>query len=275
MPDHPGRWRIALKAVEWSPLLRTLAKPVVVRLKDGTRLVVDGSSQTGRIAYATGEYEPRTTAIIKQRVLPGATVVDVGANIGFFSIVAARAAGPSGRVLAFEPVTGTRAALEQNVALNGLTNVVIRSQALAAETGVATFYRGPAEDTGLASLRALATGGTLHIQTCRFDDIYDHVSPVALVKIDVEGAELGVLQGMRATLARYMPDIVLEVTDTYLRALGASAAQLIDFLHALGYRIWLIPEDGPLRPIAGESDLEACPEQFNAFCSRDQAVVAL
>ena len=133
-PEHPGRWRLAQLAVRWAPMLKGLPRPVIIRVKDGFKLLVDGSSQTGRIAYATGSYEPATTAALKSRLRSGETAVDVGANIGYFSLVAARAVGAGGRVVAFEPVAEVRQALAENVRING-ASVEIRDEALADTTG--------------------------------------------------------------------------------------------------------------------------------------------
>jgi len=266
-PPHPGQWRMARLAVQWSPLLKTAPRPRVVRVRDGFRLLVDGTSQTGRIAYATGRYEPRTTQIIQARVQPGDVVVDVGANIGYFSIVAARAAGPSGRVVAFEPVESVRRQLARNLQLNDLEHVEIRSEALSDRTADATFYQGPDRDTGLGSLRPLEQGHQVTVHQVRFDDIWDPSRRVSLVKIDVEGAELRVLQGMADCLTRDRPDIIVEVTDQFLRALGASASDLLGFLTACGYRMYQIPDEGPLAEITTSAALAQAGFQFNALCS--------
>ena len=266
-PPHPGQWRLAHLAVQWAPLLKTARRPRIVRLREGFRLLVDGKSQTGRIAYATGGYEPRTTKIMQALVHPGDTVIDVGANIGYFSIVAARAAGKIGRVLAFEPVPDVRQSLIANLRLNHLEHVSVRSEALSAASGEATFYLGPQQDTGLGSLRALAEGREMRVQQMRFDDLWDRQTRVALVKIDVEGAEHQVLQGMTDCLAGDRPDILLEVTDEYLRGLGSSAQTLFAFLTSRGYSMYEIPDEGPLIPVRTTADLAKCPSQFNALCT--------
>lgn len=267
VPPHPGHWRLAHLAVRWAPLLKTSKRSRVVRLREGFKLLVDGTSQTGRIAYATGDYEPRVTRIMQALVRPGDTVVDVGANIGYFSIVAARAAGPTGHVLAFEPVPRVRQSLQANLRLNDLPNVSVHSEALSAASGEATFYLGPQLDTGLGSLRALADGEEIRIRQVRFDDLWDGSRRVALVKIDVEGAELLVLEGMAECLARDRPEILLEVTDQYLRGLGSSAEALFTFLTSRGYSFYEIPDNGPLIPVSTLLDLARCPSQFNALCS--------
>jgi len=239
----------------------------VIRVREGFLLRVDGDSQTGRIAYATGSYEPRTTAVMKALLHRGDTVIDVGANIGYFSIVAARAVGPTGRVVAFEPVPAVRQALIANLTLNHLDHVTIRHEALSQNCGSVVFHLGPTRDTGLGSLRALPGGHTLEVEQARFDDIWDRESRISLVKIDVEGAELLALQGMIACLKRDRPNLILEVTDEYLRGLGSSATALLEFLVSLSYNVFRLPESGPIQPIADGGDLSTCPTQFNVLCS--------
>jgi len=264
-PEHPGRWRLALLAVKWAPLL-TGAGTRIVRVKDGFRLNVDGASQTGRIAYALGEYEAETADRIRASLRQGDVMIDVGANIGYFTLVGAKTVGAAGRVVAFEPVPQVREQLAENVRLNGASNVEIRSDALSDVSGAVTFYLGPNSNTGLGSLRALTDGQTIEVNRVRFDDWWQPIAKVALVKIDVEGAELAVLRGMERCLARDRPDIVVEVTDAFLRALGDSAAGLFDFITSHGYRFFAIEEHG-LREFTSTEQVTHYESQFNAFCS--------
>jgi FkbM family methyltransferase len=244
-----------------------VTRPRIIRLHEGFRLIVDGTSHTGRMAYATGGYEVRTTQIVRRLVKNGDTVVDVGANIGYFSIVAARAAGDGGRVVAFEPVAPVRQSLLANLRLNDITQVTVQSEALSSTSGETTFYLGPEQDTGLGSLRALQNSTSIPVRQIRFDDWWDRRTRVALVKIDVEGAELRVLEGMAECLARDQPDIIVEVTDRFLRSLGASAERLTAFLLKFGYNVYAISDNGPMVPIRHVDDLSRCPSQFNAVCT--------
>jgi FkbM family methyltransferase len=267
MPAHPGDWRIANLAVTLAPELSRRRRPVTFRLKDGIRLTTDGTSQTGRIAYATGVYEPAVATLIRQRLRAGDTFIDVGANIGYFSLVAARAVGPNGKVLAFEPSPEVRRTLAENLRLNEAGNVVVRTEALGPAHREVTFFTGPADDTGLGSLRRLEKGREIRVQQVPFDAIATGVARVSMVKIDVEGGETGVLEGMAATLSAQRPEIIVEVTDEFLRALGSSARQLLALLRGHGYRVWRLDDNGALKAIDSEADLDRCPAQFNAFCS--------
>ncbi len=272
-PDHPGRWRLVRYAVRLSSLLRRVPGARVITVRDGFRLRVDGSSQSARIVYVTGDYERDTVRVMRARLGPGDTMIDVGANIGYFTVSAARAVGPTGRVVAFEPAAATRQLLADNLRLNGLTNVTIRDEALAAARGEVPLYLGPQDDSGLASLRPLAGSSSTVVQQVPFDEIWNPADRVALVKIDVEGAELATLTGMSALLARDRPDIIVEVTDRYLRALGASAAALFEFLTVRDYDAVRIGGD-ELWPLRTLDDLAACPAQFNALFSARRAAAS-
>lgn len=272
-PDHPGRWRLIDPAVRLAPALKAVTSPMVIRLRDGTRMEIDGSSQTGRMLYATGEYESETSRLIRSLLNPGDTMIDVGANIGYFSILGARCVGPSGGVLAFEPVPPVRERLQRNIKLNGLDNVTIHAEALSDRSGVIQLFTGPQNDTGLASLRPLPDSTTIHVTQSRLDDLWDPAAPIALVKIDVEGAELTALRGMRACLERYRPHVIVEITDEYLRAMGESASALVVYLLERGYSMYQITHRR-LDPIAGPEDLGRCPGQFNALFTTDTDLAA-
>src|SRR5262249_11250838 len=150
-----------------------------------------------------------------------------------------------------------------NVALNRAANVVVRGEALADAPGEATFFLGPQNHRGTSSLRALpANSGEIRVRKARLDDLLPLGTRVHLVKIDVEGAEYLVLRGMEACLRRDQPDLIVEVTDEYLRGLGHSAEGLCEFLFGLGYRMYIIDHPG-LRPVAAARDIP--PGQYNAL----------
>jgi FkbM family methyltransferase len=266
VPDHPGRWRLIEPAVALAPALRALTQPIVIKVRDGFRLQIDGSSQTGRILYATGEYESETSRLVQRLLSPGQTMIDVGANIGYFTVVGARAVGPKGHVVAFEPVAAVREQLLRNVRLNHLANVTVREEALSARSGATVFFT-PEHDTGMATLRPLPTSAQVNVVQARLDDLWDSAQPIALIKIDVEGAEMAALEGMSECLYRHSPDLIVEVTDGYLRALGSSAALLAQFLTDRGYSMYWIDHDR-LVPIPGLADLAGCPTQFNALFTK-------
>jgi FkbM family methyltransferase len=216
----------------------------------------------GRHVFVTGEYEPATTSLVKALLRSGDTFVDVGANVGYFALLAAQRIGPTGRVVAFEPVPLTRDQFTKNVQLNGFGNLMIRDEALSERPGEVEFFVGPTDHRGTSSLRPLdASSEKIRVRTARFDDL-GLDGPARVIKIDVEGAELLALHGMAETLRRDHPDLIVEVTDSFLRTMGHSAVALGEFLLGLGYRMYVIDHPGLVPVDPNRADL---PGQFNAL----------
>jgi FkbM family methyltransferase len=169
-------------------------------------------------------------------------------------------------VVAFEPVPAVRDRLEANVRLNRLTNVSVRSEAVSDAPGEAAIFVGPASHRGISSFRPVSgSPATVHVTTARLDDLPVARGPVRLVKLDVEGAEYLALCGMRGLLEAVGPDLIVEVSDGFLRELGRSARELCDLLAGLGYRMYVIEWDH-LVPVDGWND--RLPDQFNALFTR-------
>lgn len=146
-----------------------------------------------------GRWEWESCQLLRHVVRPGMTVVDVGANVGLYTRLFSRLVTPSGRVVAFEPDPGTFALLKRNTA--GLGNVEVVEAAVSNASGRAVLYRNRWSDT-LNSLRPGPDHDeTMEVKTVRLDDFFSGKPPPAVIKIDVEGAEPLVLQGMGKCLA--------------------------------------------------------------------------
>jgi FkbM family methyltransferase len=187
-----------------------------------------------------GTYEREQTRLFERHVRPGATVLDVGAHVGYYTLVSAVLAGPSGRVHAFEPNPRNAEFLRRHVRINRLDTVRVEQAAVSDRAGTARFDFGTGSGTG-----HLADAGALEVRTLRLDDYCaEHALAPAAIKIDVEGAEMSVLHGARETLARHRPVLFLSTHGAEVHA--ASLA----FLRGLGYRV---------APILG-GDVEATTE---------------
>lgn len=262
-PWEMGRWRLILQALPLTRSLMTQKQFRTVRTRHGFRLRVNQGDWLGGHVFLTGDYEPPTAALILKLLKPGDMFVDVGANIGFFTVLGSRAVGPTGRVLAFEPLAAARAELERNIRLNQCRNVVVHDEAVSDRESTNDYYAGPEDHQGISSLRSLSNASAVgQVQTIRLDDRIptDHV--VTLVKIDVEGAEYRVLDGFTERLILDRPDLIIEVTDAYLRELGNSSRTLRARLTSLGYQMYLIDED---RLIPVDTDSPEPAAQYNAF----------
>lgn len=187
---------------------------------------------------------------------PGDTFLDIGANIGYFSLYAAKLVGAGGKVIAVEP---SRRALEKlliNLRLNSAENVLILSVAAGDQTERAVLNLACANNIGASSLRAaLQSVSTETVAVIRLDDV---IVPMAslpdLIKIDIEGSELNALRGMEEILKTAQPFVLVELTDTFLHDSGHSALQLVSYMDGLGFRCYELSLQPKLtaRLISGE-----------------------
>jgi FkbM family methyltransferase len=162
------------------------------------------------LAWTTGKVEPEVQRALRRLVPPGSTFLDIGASIGFFTVLGARLAGPTGRVVAFEPNVGAAAAIRANADLNGLENVSIVEQALSDRVGEG-FLDGRAAAT--AALVDELTPTAVRVPTITLDTFLAEHPELApdVVKIDVEGHEAAVLRGMSETLKTVRPVVIVEM----------------------------------------------------------------
>jgi FkbM family methyltransferase len=226
---------------------RWAAPPFVARLgtsAGGARFACELRESIAREACLTGSYEPPVTDLLRHYLGPGGTMVDAGANWGYFTLVAASLVGPSGHVLAIEPDPRAFARLARNIGMNGFPMVQAWHGAVAARSGRAmlTGYSDASDNQGLSRLDAegAASGPRFETVTAALDDLVED-QPRDLVKVDVEGAELDVLEGMTRGLAagRYRA-LIIELHPALLESRGESAEACVRRLQAFGYRGWTI-----------------------------------
>jgi FkbM family methyltransferase len=209
----------------------------------GSKMVLDARDTTITPWLKQGIWEPLETKLFEGEIGPGDIVVDVGANVGYYTLLAARSVGPTGKVYAFEPDPEAFALLEENVRLNGLTNVVTIRKALASEAGTMTLFRNPANrgDHRLYDPDGGRNGILVEVTT--LDAELGDVRGIALVKIDTQGAECSILDGARQLLARERGmGIIMEYTPKYLRALGADPEGCLRELEGFGFVFYDILE---------------------------------
>jgi FkbM family methyltransferase len=178
--------------------LRLMPAESVVRIRSGELRGwrwIAGSSTNG---CWLGTYEQHMQRLFRERTRPGATVFDVGANVGFFTLLASKLAGDSGRVYAFEPLPRNVDLLERHIRLNELANVHVAAIAIAATSGEAHFRMAQH-----ASMGGLNESGDLRVITASLDDLIasGRVARPDFIKMDIEGAESDALRGAKHLLA--------------------------------------------------------------------------
>jgi FkbM family methyltransferase len=195
-----------------------------------------------------GSYELHKQLQVARAIVPGMTVYDIGANVGFYSLLASVLVGPSGKVHAFEPVPRNFDILRQHLRINGAQNVVANRLAIASSSGFRSFSTG-----GDYCMGHLADHGQFQVQTSTLDSYIGDTEPQppAIVKIDVEGAEVEVLEGAHQFLLKRHPIVflathgqvahreccrLLESAGYSLKSLDARPVDLTDELVALPRR---------------------------------------
>jgi FkbM family methyltransferase len=232
---HRGRGIVAR-------LLHRCLGPVVLRTPEGPRMRLRLTSEQDLSVIRRGGTGEQTVRAEIDRLAPGDAFIDVGANIGWYSVLAARQVGPAGRVYAFEPSPREFRLLLDNLALNGATNVLAYSLALGGRCGEAVLSLEPAH-TGMNRLVEGGADGKTRaaVPVCRGEAVLAHLRTerraIALLKVDCEGAEYGVLEGFASLLEESLVRrVAVEVTPDFLARFGHTRDDLYGLMDRLGYR---------------------------------------
>jgi FkbM family methyltransferase len=213
--------------------------PVSVRLKSGRRMYVDLRSGVSRGIFAKGEFDPKVFEPLRAVLQPGDTFLDVGANVGFYTMLALDAVGPSGVVHAFEMDERPRRCLRKTIAHEQLRNLTLHEFAVGNRDG--TIGVAMHEDSGNSGVTE--TGGQRQIAMRKLDTWWREsgTKSIQAIKMDIEGAELPALQGAEQMLRAKRPLLVCEADEELQARFGYANRQLHDFLIAMGYRIEPLP----------------------------------
>ena len=197
---------------------------------------------------------------------PGDVLYDVGANIGWYTVLGARRVGPTGRVIAFEPGVENAAHVVGNAAINRLSNVTVIAAAVSDQDGWATFLEkgslqsrlDKADDDAQAKRHAARKHRfhrTVSVPVLTLDRWIAETgqAPPSVIKIDIEGGEIGALRGMEATLAAAGPTLIIE--------LHATRDAVLDLLDGFGYEHEAIDSDGPTRQAPWNAHVLARPRR--------------
>lgn len=210
------------------------------KLRRGFLMQLDMEDADQRRMYFYGDYDERREADLITRVLnPGEVFWDVGANIGYFTLLAARSLKNTGQVVAFEPGQAAFSRLLANISLNPFTNIATYQIALADREGEGVLYCQPRIADGRANLFRPGSGQREgeRVAVATLDGWRERHRLVCpdFIKMDVEGAELAVLQGAQKTLTCSTPMLLVEMKEAILRDLGLERRAFQEFLKRWGY----------------------------------------
>lgn len=222
---------------------------------------------TGALIYYQSESEPLTNRFIKSFLQPGMSFWDIGAHIGEHTLLAARAVGNAGEIHAFEPSPDISSLLSSNVRLNGMDNVIVNQMAVTNSIKETTFqvFDEPAiscltPDAGVDASRSAIR--QIHVSCTSLDEYSKDKRLPNLIKIDVEGAELSVLDGMVSLLSRETecaPTLIFEYCRTNTERFGYQPKRLTTLLNAHGFVLYCLSKRG-LVPLDIETESDHYPE---------------
>lgn len=223
----------------------------------GLRLVLDGGDEGVAPALLThGVFEPVETRTFLSLLQPGMTVLDIGANVGYYSLLAARAVGAAGAVHAFEPEPRNLSYLKRNIKQNSCASVCVVPKALGDCPGRLRLFRDARNfgNPSLAEQNVVDPDGFVEVETVTLDD-YWRSEPLSrraihLIKMDVQGAEGRVLSGADELLKTHHPILLIEFWPKGLRNMETNPEDLLKTLESAGYRFHVL------------ADHEASPKGF-------------
>jgi FkbM family methyltransferase len=225
---------------------RTRPQNVVARTQFGYEMYCGTEDIIQRYIYLFGAWEPHLSAWIQDRLRPGDTFVDVGANVGYYTLLAASCVGPQGHTVAIEASPSIFGLLSDNVQRNEI-GARVRSVNVAAsdEAGTVTVYRGPNDNIGLTTTvphEDFNIEATIPAMSLRDILTDEEMSSARLIKIDVEGLEGPVVRGLLPGLPSCREDLelVLEVNGMPTSE-GELVSDIVEQLRGYGFNVYEIP----------------------------------
>ncbi len=194
--------------------------PVLVDLPEFKMYVRLNDHFIGAAIAHDKQYEPHVTRALRDTLSRGATFVDVGANIGYFTLLASKIVGPAGRVVAFEPNPDNCDLLRRSIAANDFRAITLHQNAVAEARQTLHFATAGIDSNGRVVNAAEAAAETVPLPTVEavtLDETLADLSRIDVIKIDVEGAESRAWRGMQAVIARHKPILVFEFSPSLLR----------------------------------------------------------
>jgi FkbM family methyltransferase len=230
---------------EFKKLQEEAFKPRLIELDDFKIYIRRNDFFIGAVIADTKNYEPYVTDEIRRLLKPGMVFIDIGANIGYFALLAAALVGPAGRVYAFEPNPDNCRMIEMSVEANGFTNIQLFPNAVAEAKQRFNLDVGGTNSNGrIIDFSPDAVPGQatpLLIEAVSLDDTLPNLERVDVIKLDIEGAEPRAWQGMRQIISRFRPTIVFEFSPALIPVTShVSAESFLDEILSHQYDLYIL-----------------------------------
>jgi len=222
-------------------------------LINGHQMILADEGQYPPFAMATDKYEAGTTRLLTQIIEPGMVVIDIGAHVGYFTLLAAQQVGPTGHVYSFEPDPSNHRLLQQNIDANGYTNITATRKAVSKSSGSAQLMLS-SRDNGTHSLYAQDSrdANTVNVDLVSLDEFLADAGwpKVDLIKMDVEGAEMDALVGMSRLLDESPGlKLVMEFNPGLLRSASVDPLEFLAKPVELGFEVYVIGDQEGTTPL--------------------------
>lgn len=240
------RWMRANPTVQ--RIFRALWPPLTQgKVRDGAGAGLLFNVGSGNPIFLSGRVERPVQQTMAEQLRPGQTVFDIGANVGFFSVLAAHLVGSTGMVYAFEPVPDNARTVRENASLNGFQHVKVVEKAATDHAGRELLIL--TRDAGGATLASTNEHPPdavreMTVELIRIDDMVSAgtLRPPDFIKIDVEGAEIAVMRGMQQTLQDHHPLVLFEVDSAETAAMETKYTECEALLVGFGYDVERLPD---------------------------------
>lgn len=228
---------------------------VITFINNGLRMKLTVKDWVQNNLFIYGYYEKNESDYWLKRSEKAKIIIDIGANVGYYSLLAAKNIERNkGKIFAFEPVNKTFIRLGENILLNKIDCISIYKKAISNENSSIKINVGNDENWGMSSINSHEhLSSESEIVECETLDTFCNsvnISQVDLIKIDVEGAEYNVLQGMEKAIEKYKPEVLIEVLDQHLNRQNISSENVFNFFWGKGYTSYLIIKNGELQQIS-------------------------
>lgn len=257
-PYENGKYQILMKL--YYPFIAPKEdKYLVSDLKYGIRMNLNIKEYVQAFLYNYGTYEYPTIKFFSNFVKNGMTIIDVGANVGYHSLILSKFTGEKGRVFSFEPESKNIKILDGNIKLNNFKNIKIITKAASNFNGTIKLFLSNSDNLGVHSTVYIpenVSQNFTEIEAVKLDDfvVEENIDKVDFVKVDVEGAETDVLAGMDKILKKHRPIVVLELVEKLQNMKGFSTKDVKKMMkETYNYDSFQILNNGEIKKLSIES----------------------
>ncbi len=231
----------------WWKYLR-MKQPVVMNWLNGLKLRVYPGNEVFRALFVRGIYDPNLIVTVNTLLHKGGTFIDVGSNMGYFSLLASKVVGENGRILAVEPSSRDFTRLVDNININHIENITPYRLAISDKNGKTKLSVACEERSSLNTLgtsfgfKGIEKVAVEDVDTTTIDELVkkERITSVDVLKVDIEGSEMVALRGARDTIEKFRPVILLGTNEGALSACGVDIKELKNLLKELRYKSYVL-----------------------------------